>query len=66
MNMENIVFFLHRYALNGVKSAALIGRKTENYFFSGVQLGIRQRLGEAKINLPLDIEIEEELLWFDL
>jgi len=48
-----------RYALNGIKSAALVARKTENFFFSGVQLGIRQRLGEAKIDLPIDIELDD-------
>ena len=49
----------YRYALNGIKSAALVARKTENFFFSGVQLGIRQRLGEAKIDLPIDIELDD-------
>jgi len=36
-----------------------VARKTENFFFYGVQLGIRQRLGEAKIDLPIDIELDD-------
>ena len=36
----------------------MIGRKTENFFFRGVQQSIRESLHEAKIQMLLDVELD--------